>query len=139
MLRIIDASVALKWYLSPADEPHAELALGLLSAAIEGRVKLGASDLLLFELGNTLGRKRPENAAAVLNNLMKLNFSWLRPDAGAIRRAVELMQRYAVSFYDASYHALALEHQGQFVTADERYLAKAGKAGSIIHLKDWHL
>jgi len=38
---------------------------------------------------------------------------------------------------DAAYHALAIEHDGVFVTADEKYLQKTASVGHIVHLKDW--
>jgi predicted nucleic acid-binding protein len=42
-----------------------------------------------------------------------------------------------VTFYDASYHALAIVADGQFVTADEQHLQRAAEAGHLAHLKDW--
>jgi len=40
-------------------------------------------------------------------------------------------------YYDAAYHALAINRDGLFVTADEQYIQKAGSSGHILHLKDW--
>ncbi len=48
-----------------------------------------------------------------------------------------LTRRYEVTFYDASYHALAIVTGGRFVTADEKHLTKAGDAGYLIYLRDW--
>lgn len=50
---------------------------------------------------------------------------------------VQLVSHFQVTFYDAAYHALAIEQDGFFVTADEKYIQKAGSAGHIVHLKDW--
>jgi len=41
------------------------------------------------------------------------------------------------SFYDASYHALAITHECQFITADKRHIAKAKGFGHVTLLSDW--
>lgn len=51
--------------------------------------------------------------------------------------ALDLVRRHGVTFYDASYHALALASDGVLVTADARYEAKAKADGGVILLADW--
>jgi predicted nucleic acid-binding protein len=46
------------------------------------------------------------------------------------------MRRHAVTFYDASYHAVALKAGGTFVTADDAYVRRAGNAGHVLSLND---
>lgn len=41
-----------------------------------------------------------------------------------------------VTFYDAVYHAVALERRGTLLTAGASYLKKAGKLGSVLLLAD---
>lgn len=41
------------------------------------------------------------------------------------------------SFYDASYHALAIQHNCYFVTADKRHFTKTQQLGRILLLSDW--
>jgi len=41
------------------------------------------------------------------------------------------------SFYDASYHALAIDQKTVFITADKRHKAKTEAFGHIILLNDW--
>ena len=59
------------------------------------------------------------------------------PDDRWLAQAIELTQRYGVTFYDAAYHALALVEKGVFVTADQKYVRRAGKAGRVVTLKEW--
>jgi predicted nucleic acid-binding protein len=47
------------------------------------------------------------------------------------------VKKYGVSFYDASYHALAIIEKGVFVTADARYLRKVGSGQAIRHVSEW--
>jgi predicted nucleic acid-binding protein len=51
--------------------------------------------------------------------------------------ALALTKRYGVTFYDAAYHAIAIIHDGQFVTADQRYVSRASQAGAVVRLHDW--
>lgn len=42
------------------------------------------------------------------------------------------------SLYDSSYHALAIEKEGFFLTADKRHMAKTKSFGHIKLLKHWN-
>ena len=46
------------------------------------------------------------------------------------------MEQHAVTFYDASYLAVAFEIQGTLVTADEKFCRKMENVGRICLLKD---
>lgn len=47
------------------------------------------------------------------------------------------MKKYPrVSFYDASYHALAIAYDGLFVTADRKYYEMTRKEGNVTLLED---
>jgi len=48
-----------------------------------------------------------------------------------------LTRRFDVSFYDAAYHAVALLHNGLFVTADTRYVNQVSEPGSVMALSEW--
>ena len=58
-------------------------------------------------------------------------------DAEWRAQAVTLATACDIAFYDAAYHAVALVRRGVFVTADERYAARASQAGSISTLRRW--
>ena len=50
---------------------------------------------------------------------------------------IKLAADHGVTFYDASYHALAAVLGGVFVTADEKYLRKAGPDSHLLGLASW--
>jgi len=132
-----DASVILKWVLPPDHEPFAGQALALRDSLISGTATLVVPSLWYFEVGNTLARKYPETAPEQLSLLRRIGlreYAWSPDWQMAI---FDLTQGYEVTFYDASYHALAMVTGGRFVTADEKHLAKARDAGHQIHLRDW--
>jgi predicted nucleic acid-binding protein len=132
-----DASVVLKWVLPSDDEPDAEKALLLRAAISDETVKAILPGLWLYEVGNTVARRFPEHAAAWLSALMKFGLEESLPSPRWLAKALELTDRYQVSFYDAAYHALALIHNGQFVTADARYISRVPELGGIVALSEW--
>ena len=122
---VLDASVAAKWFLPAPGEPLASEALRLLRTYAAGDIALIVPDLFWAELANLLwkairqGRCTKANAEAALKSLRELNL----PTASSVD-LVELAFAIAVAFdrtvYDSLYVALAVQSQGQFVTADER-------------------
>ena len=133
-----DASVILKWVLpDPSGEEGLDAALRLRDAVISEKVSVKVPSLWLYEVGNTLTRRFPRQAAETLQLLMAFGLEESVPDDRWLSRAVGLTQDHGVTFYDAAYHALALAEKGIFVTADQKYIRKAGEAGGIVSLSGW--
>ena len=130
-----DASVILMWVLK-MDEDHAEKALALLSSWVAGETAIVLPSLWVYEVGNIVGRKNAEKAGEIMALLLDYRFPEARTDAGHLLTSLDLMRRHAVTFYDASYHAVALKAGGTFVTADDAYVRRAGDAGHVVSLKD---
>jgi hypothetical protein len=59
------------------------------------------------------------------------------PSERWLTKVLQLTDRYAVSFYDAAYHAVAIVCNGLFVTSDTRYVNRVSDAGAVIALSDW--
>ena len=136
-LLVPDASVLLKWVLPSKNEPDADRALLLRAAILKEAVRAILPTLWLYEVGNTIARRFPQQAADWMSALMKFGLEEAPPTQSWLAKTLELTGRYEVSFYDAAYHALALTHKGLFVTADNRYLNRVTEAGSVIALSDW--
>ena len=132
-----DASVLLKWVLPSDDEQDTDAALSLRDEAVAGILDLIVPQLWIYEVGNTLARRFPDDADALLASLADFGLAEARLDSNWRRRAVSLSVTYEVAFYDAAYHAVALGLGGVFVTADERYVRRASRAGSISSLRLW--
>lgn len=134
---IPDASVLLKWVLPPVNEHYVEQAMAMRKALLDGKVRLLVPHLWYYELGNTLSRKYPDYADALLSSLIDMDMECQHHDQGWQTTTVQLVSSFQVTFYEAAYHALAINRDGVFVTADEKYIQKASAAGHIVHLKDW--
>lgn len=133
-----DASVILKWVLQTDDERDHDNAVTLREAWLDGRCELVVPTLWLYEVGNVLGRKRPGNAAHLLDALVDLGLSEAAPHR-YLKAIVGLMTERAVTFYDAAYHALAIDLGGIMVTADAAYARKTRAAGHVALLADWRV
>ena len=138
-LVVPDASVLLKWVLPPDEEADTDKARLLRAAIAEERVQALLPSLWLYEVGNTVARRFPGHARAWLSALMKFGLREASPSPLWLAKALELVRRHEVSFYDAAYHSIAVLHGGQFVTADARYVSRAKSAGAIVLLDEWQL
>ncbi|WP_423925827.1 type II toxin-antitoxin system VapC family toxin [Candidatus Palauibacter sp.] len=134
-----DASVLLKWVLPGDDEQDTDAALALRDEAVAGTLDLVVPQLWIYEVGNTLARRFPDDAGELLASLADFGLTEARLDSSWRTRAVSLSVTYGVAFYDAAYHAVALGLGGVFVTADERYVRRASRAGGISSLRLWRI
>ena len=135
---VVDASVALKWFLSDSLlEDHTDAALAIFEAAVLGQIELVQPVHFVAEVAAVLARIKPADAPSDLLDLLAIE-----------RRTVESPQVYATAvalatqlnhhLFDTLYHALALETAGAvFVTADRRYFDKAQHLGQILWLPDF--
>lgn len=104
---VIDASVAVKWF---SVETHTEAAQQILASSFERDCTLYAPDLLLYEIGNALGRGKhmsEENIFAAFGVLFDSPIEFVRLDRTMMQMAARLMTVHGATFYDAAYGALA--------------------------------
>ncbi len=138
MIVVVDASVALKWFLSDSlAEDHTDIALAIFEAAVLGRIQLLQPVHFIAEVAAVLARIKPAEAQSDLLDLIAID-----------RRTVDSREVYATAvalatqlkhhLFDTLYHALALENPGaMFVTADRRYFDKAKYVSQIVWLPDF--
>lgn len=135
---VVDASVLIKWFIVD-DEGDREAAVQLRDAIAREQVEAVAPDLALYEIGNTLGRRIPDDAPLAMTALQCLPLHLCRPEPEEVDGGLALVRAHGVTFYDAIYHAMALHRAGRLLTADRRYLDRAAAAGSAVLLADWSL
>ncbi len=116
---VIDASVAVKWYVP---EPGSAAAAALLSAPI---VRM-APDLLTAEVGNTLwkrtqrGELRRDDALSIAAAFVSRLPVDLRPSINLLEGALEIAMHLRCPVYDGLYIGLAVAEGCRVVTADDR-------------------
>ena len=135
MIVVVDASVALKWFLSDSlVEDHTETALAIFKAAVLGRIQLLQPVHFITEVAAVLARVKPAEAQSDLLDLIAIERR--TEDSPAVyARAVAMANQLNHHLFDTLYHALALEPPSAvFVTADRRYFEKAQHLGQITWL-----
>jgi len=119
-----DASIILKWALRDEEETERDKASSILYSFIEGRYEIVLPSLWVYEVGNILGMKHPESSKEIMDILLDFEFEEYRMSKDICRLIFELINNLRVSFYDASYHALAIQQKGTFITSDKKYFNK---------------
>lgn len=115
---VVDASVAVKWFLS---EDYTEAARKLLGGGFD----LAAPDLLRAEVGNVMWKRwrKGEMSAEVANEALRdLERLPLRIETSEplVATAWVVSERFDRSFYDGLYVALAVQTDCALVTADRK-------------------
>ncbi len=116
---VVDASVAVKWFLR---EVHAEAAMRILDPNHE----LIAPDLIWAEFGNVLWKRRRRGeitlatARAILLDFKRYPIATM-PVAPLVEAALEIADGLRQSVYDSLYLALAERRECRLVTADRRF------------------
>ena len=137
MKLVVDASVAVKWFLPESSrEQDADGATALLHAVREGLVDLVQPPHWLAEVAAVITRLRPEIAAEAIDLLDAMEIE-TTADAELYKRASDLAKQLNQHLFDTLYHALALANDTLLVTADDRYLRKARALGKVVALAEW--
>lgn len=135
-LYIPDASVVLKW--ATFDEEDHEQALQFERDLRSEMVQASIPPHFFPEICNMLGRKNPKAAVSFFTYLSELSFHEYPLTTRLASLGFLLMEKFSgITFYDASYHALAIIENGTFLTADEKYYRTAYREGHIMLLKDY--
>lgn len=133
MNTVIDSSIIAKWYL--IDEEQIEEALKLRRLHIENKITISAPAFLLLEIGNVFVTRKLEQKDfdANIEGLLDLQINFLEPDSFTLKNTFGFARQLHLSFYDATYIALAKSLKCDFITADKK-LVKAAKTLKFVKL-----
>jgi predicted nucleic acid-binding protein len=93
--------------------------------------------LLLYEVGNVLLLKTRLGTTGLddaMDSLETLPFMVAPPATPLLKRAARLGRELGLTFYDASFVALAVELDCPYITADRRLYARARTVPRVRHL-----
>lgn len=133
---VVDTSVFIKW-VKTRDEELGEAARRLLVEVETHEIEVHVPALLLYEVGNVLllrTRLSAPGLGRALGHLETLPFKVAPPATPLLKRAAEVGRRFGVTFYDASFVALALELDCEFVTADHKLYERTRTLPHVRHL-----
>ena len=124
-LIVLDASVAVKWFLPERDETLTTEALVLLDRCGKNEIQIIVPDLFWVEFAAVLwkairrGSFPKDSADAALASLSRFDFPTV-PSPKLLDRAFEIATACERTVYDCLYVALAVQTGSQLITADER-------------------
>ena len=133
---VVDSSVFIKWFKT-SGEDLLKQAHNLLNEIEDRPLEVHVPALLLYEVGNILllkTRMGPAALADTIEQLETLPFVVAPPATPLLKRAARLGRDLGLTFYDASFLALAVELDCPFVTADRRLSARARALARVRHL-----
>jgi predicted nucleic acid-binding protein len=113
---IVDASVALKWFLPADREPDGELARSAV-----GKLAMRTTALAVCEVGNILTRHSgwtADKIAAALGLLLEICGDPVELVPEDHHPAARLALEHDLTFYDASYVAIAARTKRRLLSAD---------------------
>jgi predicted nucleic acid-binding protein len=133
---VVDTSVLVKWIKTKDEELLVE-AGRLLRQVATKPIDVHVPALLLYEIGNILLLKTDLDAPQLdhaINDLESLPFVVAPPATPLLRRAAGVGKQYNLTFYDASFLALAIELDCPLITADGRFFDRTRSLPRVRHL-----
>ena len=138
---VLDASVLLKFIL---DEREDAEQIVLLKRQIDNEeLDVHVPSICFLEVANTIARLFDASLSsdAIFDLYMNLRSYFpeehILADSSAYQTLHLLKGTSKISFYDAVYHALALQLDATYITADKKYYDLMRRKGHIRLLKNW--
>ena len=139
---VVDASVAVKWYL--LDEDHADKAGALLSRFLQDEIELAAPEQIRYEVASAITvatrgrapRLTLEQGRRAIEEFLAVQLDTVR-GGRIVRLAYSLAHEYDCAFYDALYLALAQEMGVPFITADGRLYRRVRTIPTVLWIGDF--
>jgi predicted nucleic acid-binding protein len=131
---VVDASVAVKWFLPVDREPDGELARKAI-----GRLAMRTTALAMHEVGNVLtihSGWAAEKIAAALDLLIEICGDPLALHPEDHQTAADLALAHNLTFYDASYAAIARRADRRLLSADSDLVSPGLAVGLELALND---
>lgn len=122
---VLDASVAVKWFLPAKSEPLAAEALALYQNYQRQNIGFIVPDIFWAEIGSAFwkairaGRVQKISAHAAITELLQCEFPTVAI-ATLLENAFLIATTFERSIYDSLYVALASQSGAELVTADEK-------------------
>ena len=121
---VLDSSVLAKLFFV---EPGSDVTADLIEEGYQGGVEFLASELTIYEVGNTISkhfRKRKGDGQEHMRQLLQLELTYIRLDDKLAPRATKLAHEHDITYYDSVHVAVAKDHRAPLVTEDSKLLDK---------------
>jgi len=134
---VVDSSVTVKW-LNQIDEKLLGQADKLLSDAQVGSVNLLAPELSKYEIGNALLKKKLNLPMAYesLGTVYQLPLTFIPESEELAKQTYKVALQDKITYYDASFIALAQQEDATLVTENIKHQGKSKKV-KVVSIKDY--
>ena len=132
MIWVIDASVAVRWFLTEEADPAAD---SVLREVIDKPETFAVPELFSFEVLAVLCRTHPRGMSVFRDGLLPLLSAGIlrHPMTDVLALQAEPFLSQGLTAYDACYAALARELQGSWLTYDRKAHRRIRRLG-VSHL-----
>ena len=133
----VDSSVVVKW-LNRDDEANLDQSDKVFSDGRTGKVNVTAPELVKYEVGNALLNKELNLPAAKvsLSTIYTMPINFFTTDSDLAERTLEIASQTKITYYDATFVALAEKLDATLVTDNTKHQTKV-KGVKVIALKDY--
>jgi len=116
---VIDASVAIRWFLEEEVHPHAD---EVLKAVVDSPERFAVPELFSFEVYSVLQRLHPNSLEVFNRGVMHLLQGGIlrHPMTEDLAFKADRFVRLGLTGYDACYAALACDLKGKWLTFDKK-------------------
>lgn len=123
---VLDSSVIVKW-LNSVDEKDIEKADKILADTLNGKLELIAPELAKYEIGNVLLLKKKlskEEAEFSIQALYNYPIQFTSESEELAQETYKLASKLGITYYDASFLALAKQYGALLVTENVKHQGK---------------
>jgi len=138
---VIDSNIGAKLF---TQEEDSQQAVDLFSAGVLRKFSFIVPEIFKYEIASIAYRKRIplEPVLEFFDEQVDQVITYAKPSSNAWLQAEKIAKdgndkSGFPAMYDSIYQALAIEHNGVFITADKRHYEKAKQHGHILLLSEW--
>ena len=119
MIWVIDASIAVRWFIEEETHPNAD---EVLRAVVQQPERFAVPELFAFEVFSVLMRLHPNGLQAFRKGILPILYAGIYRQPMTEDLAVKAYPfvKLGLSGYDACYAALSRDLKGQWLTFDEQ-------------------
>ena len=124
MKLVLDSSVVAKLFF---EEEGSDSAIRLMEIGDEKDIEFIASDLIIYEVGNTIWKnlkRTKKDGTRYIELLFLLNIEFVPLDHDLACKSQRLAQKKNITYYDAVHVALCKKNKATLVTQDRGLLKK---------------
>ena len=135
MIWVIDASVAVRWFIEEEAHPHAD---EILLKVVDSPERFAVPELFAFEVYSVLQRLHPNGLTVFREGIIPLLEGGIlrHPMTDDLALKADRFVKLGLTGYDSCYAALAKDLKGLWLTFDQKAHKKLKKEKVSLYLAD---